>query len=77
MAAALWTLRDLEGALALAGQVGLGFLAYTFALGLLDLAFGRSHLLRLLRRGPGHKADCGPALPAREVRSKARLRGGF
>ena len=51
MALALWPVRNLEGPLVLAGQVGLGALVYALALGLFDLAFGRSHLLRLLRRG--------------------------
>ena len=51
MALALWPCRAWVGPLALAAQVGLGLIAYTLALGLLDLASGRSHLLRLLRHG--------------------------
>jgi O-antigen/teichoic acid export membrane protein len=51
MALALWPCRAWLGPLALAGQVGLGLLVYALALGLLDLAFGRGRLLRLVHRG--------------------------
>ena len=50
MAVALWPCRDWLGPIALAGQVGLGLGVYGVALGVLDLVFGRSQLLRLLRR---------------------------
>ncbi len=51
MALALWPCRTWLGPIALAGQIGLGLLAYAFALGLLDLAFGRGRLLRGLGHG--------------------------
>jgi O-antigen/teichoic acid export membrane protein len=51
MALALWPCRPWSGPLGLAAQIGIGVLIYALALGLLDLAFGRGRLLRLLRRG--------------------------
>lgn len=52
MSLVLWPCRSWLGPLALAAQVGLGLLVYAAVLGLLDVGFGRSRLVRLLRR-PG------------------------
>jgi O-antigen/teichoic acid export membrane protein len=50
MVLALWPCRAWLGPPALAAQISLGLLVYALVLALLDLSFGRSRLLHLLRR---------------------------
>ena len=52
MALALWPCRAWLGIAALAAQAAIGLAAYALVLGLLDLAFGRGRLLRLLHPKP-------------------------